>query len=40
MLVTLAGISIDASEMQEENAEEPMLVTLAGISIDASDLHS
>ena len=37
MLVTEAGIVIDVSELQPENADESMLVTEAGIVIDVSE---
>ena len=39
MPVTLAGIVIDISDSQPENAESPMMVTLAGIFIDLSDVQ-
>ena len=39
MLVTDAEISIDVSERQYQNVDEPMLVTEAGITIDVSELQ-
>ena len=39
MLVTLSGIVVLASELQPENAEDPMPVTLSGIVVLASELH-
>ena len=39
MLVTDDGISIDVSELQDQNAPEPMLVTDDGIVIDVSKLQ-
>ena len=42
MLVTVAGISIDVSELQYSNAYEPMLVSwLPSAKVtDVSELHS
>ena len=39
MFVTLSGIVMLASDVQPENAEEPMLVTPSGIVMLSSDVQ-